>query len=260
MHANDAKITYSTYYATLNGNPAVPELFIIQEDLSVKVQVCLCPPQCQSLQRELVWQQAPTSGVCKAPCSPVMQTETHTEGQAVHPCGTWAGSQMLPGCKVSMTPGLVAPGTKCNRHFCPQSCMPMMCGCLPYQVPRVVGLLLHISLFLYGLRFSFSPSALILHSWARGSVKISINQLTPASVRKMQTTRQQKMLAHKICDAQQSHMQVNLRRKMYKKKKRMESPYLVTILTTTLVYTTCNHFLKNTNRTTIICAILWLLV
>lgn len=36
----------------------------------------------------------------------------------------------------------------------------------------------------------------------------------------------------------------------------MESPYLVTILTTTLVYTTCNHFLKNTNRTTIICAIL----
>lgn len=72
----------------------------------------------------------------------------------------------------------------------------------------------------------------------------------------MQTTRQQKMLARKICDAQQSHMQVNLRRKMYKKKKRMESPYLVTILTTTLVYTTCNHFLKNTNRTTIICAIL----
>lgn len=62
----------------------------------------------------------------------------------------------------------------------------------------------------------------------------------------MQTTRQQKMLAHKICDAQQSHMQVNLRRKMYKKKKRMESPYLVTILTTTLVYITCNHFLKNT--------------
>lgn len=48
----------------------MPELFIIQEDLSVKVQVCLCPPQCQSLQRELVWQQAPTSGVCKAPCSP----------------------------------------------------------------------------------------------------------------------------------------------------------------------------------------------
>lgn len=89
MHANDAKITYSTYYAALNGNPAVPELFIIREDLSVKVQVCLCPPQCQSLQRELVWQQTPTSGVCKAPCSPVMQTETHTEGQAVHPCGTF---------------------------------------------------------------------------------------------------------------------------------------------------------------------------
>lgn len=131
MHAKDAKNTYSAYYAALNGNPAVPELFIIPEVLSGKVQVCLCPPQCQSLQRELVWQQAPTSGVCKAPCSPVIQTETHTEGQAVHPYETWASSQMLPGCKVSMTPGLVAPGTKCNRHFCPQTCMPIGLLALP---------------------------------------------------------------------------------------------------------------------------------